>query len=106
MSNGPMEAFLRDYSKEVEEGNAAVFIGAGLSVPAGFVDWRKLLKTLAQDIGLDADKEPPSTIATNGLAIAPTLAVFCWRNSRRTPSPRPIARDRESGQCFHQTGHL
>ena len=57
MSNGPVEAFLRDYSKEVEEGNAAVFIGAGLSIPAGFVDWRKLLKTFAQDIGLDVEKE-------------------------------------------------
>ena len=51
MSISPIDAFLRDYSKEVEEGNAAVFIGAGLSIPAGFVDWRKLLKTFAQDIG-------------------------------------------------------
>jgi Sir2- and TIR-associating SLOG family/SIR2-like domain len=57
MSNGPVDAFLRDYSKEVEEGNAAVFVGAGLSIPAGFVDWRKLLKTIAQDIGLDIEKE-------------------------------------------------
>lgn len=53
----PINAFLRDYSKEVEEGNAAIFVGAGLSIPAGFVDWRNLLKTFAQDIGLDIEKE-------------------------------------------------
>ncbi len=57
MSIRPIDAFLRDYSKEVEEGNAALFIGAGLSIPAGFVDWRNLLRTFAQDIGLDIDKE-------------------------------------------------
>ena len=25
--------------------------------PAGFVDWRRLLKTVAEDIGLDIEKE-------------------------------------------------
>ena len=56
-TNGGIETFLREYSKEVEEGNAAIFAGAGLSMPAGFVDWRKLLKTVAEDIGLDIEKE-------------------------------------------------
>ena len=47
MTNGGIETFLREFSKEVEEGNAAIFVGAGLSIPAGLVDWRKLLKTVA-----------------------------------------------------------
>nr|WP_210273501.1 SIR2 family protein [Rhizobium leguminosarum] len=38
-------------------GNAAVFAGAGLSVPAGFVDWRNLLRPLADDLDLDIDRE-------------------------------------------------
>jgi Sir2- and TIR-associating SLOG family/SIR2-like domain len=57
MANTGIQTFLRDFSKEVEGGNAAVFAGAGLSIPAGFVDWRRLLKTVAEDIGLDIEKE-------------------------------------------------
>ena len=36
---------------------AALFVGAGLSVGAGFVDWKKLLKEIAEDLGLDVDRE-------------------------------------------------
>lgn len=64
MSNGQIDAFVRTFSKEVEEGNAAVFVGAGLSRPAGFVDWRMLLKSMAEEIGLDVEKE------TNLVALA------------------------------------
>ncbi|GAA0334802.1 SIR2 family protein [Sphingomonas oligophenolica] len=38
-------------------GNAAVFAGAGLSVPAGFVDWKELLRPLADELDLDIDRE-------------------------------------------------
>lgn len=37
--------------------NAAIFAGAGLSVPAGFVNWKKLMQSVASDLGLDVDKE-------------------------------------------------
>lgn len=57
MSNSQIDAFLRTFSREVEEGNAAVFVGAGLSRPAGFVDWRMLLKSVAEELGLDIEKE-------------------------------------------------
>jgi hypothetical protein len=40
MASTGLGTFLREFSKEVEEGNAAIFAGAGLSIPAGFVDWR------------------------------------------------------------------
>lgn len=52
-----IEAFIRSFSKEIEENNAAVFIGAGLSVGAGHVDWKDLLKPVAEDLGLDIDRE-------------------------------------------------
>jgi hypothetical protein len=37
-----IEEFIRTYLTELRENNAAVFIGAGLSKSAGFVDWIEL----------------------------------------------------------------
>src|ERR1035438_6675315 len=51
------QQFLRDYSAKVLEGNAGLFVGAGLSRPAGFVDWKGLLRGIAKDLGLDVDQE-------------------------------------------------
>ncbi|KAA0894256.1 SIR2 family protein [Oryzomonas rubra] len=50
-------SFIKHFAKEVKENNAAIFAGAGLSVAAGFVDWKTLLKPLADDLGLDIRKE-------------------------------------------------
>ncbi len=50
------DEFIRRYSNSLLEGNAALFAGAGLSIPAGFADWRKLLKEIAQDLGLDVER--------------------------------------------------
>ncbi|WP_211165905.1 SIR2 family protein [Azoarcus sp. TTM-91] len=44
-------------SKELEEGNLAIFAGAGFSRDAGFVDWKTLLKPIAEDLDLDVEKE-------------------------------------------------
>ncbi|MBF1212570.1 SIR2 family protein [Gemella morbillorum] len=49
--------FIRKYSKIIIEGNAAVFAGAGTSVPAGFVNWKELVKPFADEIRLDIEKE-------------------------------------------------
>ena len=49
--------FVEDFSKELAEQNAAVFVGAGLSVGAGYVDWRNFVKPLAGELGLDAELE-------------------------------------------------
>lgn len=51
------ESFVNDYLKHLINGDAAIFAGAGLSVGAGYVDWRGLLKDIAKDIGLEVDKE-------------------------------------------------
>ena len=48
---------IRNYTKAIREGNAALFGGAGLSRPSGYVDWKGLLKPLAADINLDVEKE-------------------------------------------------
>lgn len=51
------EIFVRDILKELEEENVAVFAGAGLSMPAGYVSWSQLLKPIAEEIGLNVEKE-------------------------------------------------
>jgi hypothetical protein len=56
MSNA-RDQFIRDFSKEIEAGTAAVFVGAGLSTPAGYVDWKSLLRPVATDLGLNIDSE-------------------------------------------------
>lgn len=53
----PQERFIKDYLKYLINGEAAIFAGAGLSVGAGYVDWRGLLKEIAQDLDLEVDKE-------------------------------------------------
>lgn len=51
------QAFLRDVGKELSEENVAIFAGAGMSAAAGFVNWAELLRPIAQELGLDVDKE-------------------------------------------------
>ena len=43
--------------KELSANNLAIFAGAGLSVGAGYIDWKGLLKELAEEIDLDVDRE-------------------------------------------------
>lgn len=48
---------IKEYSKAIMEGDAAIFAGAGLSRSSGFVDWKGLLRPLADDLHLDIDQE-------------------------------------------------
>ena len=57
MSDRDTEDFLAKYLKELKENNAAVFVGAGLSKAAGYVDWPGLMSPVAKALGLDATKE-------------------------------------------------
>jgi SLOG family protein/SIR2-like protein len=49
--------FIREYTRELHNKNAAVFAGAGLSMDSGYVDWRGLLRDIIQDLGLDPARE-------------------------------------------------
>lgn len=55
--NDTLTEFKREYIKAIQGGYAAVFAGAGLSRSSGFVDWKELLRDIANDINLDIDKE-------------------------------------------------
>jgi hypothetical protein len=48
---------LRTFSTALAEGTAALFVGAGISRPSGYVDWKTLLKDVAEDLSLDVDRE-------------------------------------------------
>jgi len=50
-------ALVTKYLQELRENNAAVFVGAGFSKAAGYVDWVGLLAPIAAELGLDARKE-------------------------------------------------
>jgi len=52
-----IEGFISDYVKDLNEGTASIFAGAGLSIPAGFVNWSDLMSEIAQDLGLDINQE-------------------------------------------------
>jgi hypothetical protein len=57
MSTVPLDTFLEAYLAALMDRRAAVFAGAGLSMPAGYVNWMALLRPLAEDVGLDVTRE-------------------------------------------------
>ncbi len=55
--NRETESFINNYVKALREKNAVIFAGAGMSVAQGFFDWKKLLKPIADKLGLDIEVE-------------------------------------------------
>lgn len=55
--NTEISGFISKFLSEIVAGNAAIFAGAGLSVPAGFVDWASLVRPLAEELNLDVNRE-------------------------------------------------
>ena len=51
------EVFIKNYIKALNNGDAAVFAGAGLSAPSGCVNWKQLLGEIAEELQLDIEKE-------------------------------------------------
>lgn len=57
MGSVDRNAFIKEYSEAVRNGSAALFVGAGASHSAGYVDWKGLLAEVAEDLGLDIKRE-------------------------------------------------
>lgn len=55
--NKDISLFIDRYVKEIQNYTAAMLIGAGFSMNAGYVDWKSLLSGIAEDLGLDIEKE-------------------------------------------------
>lgn len=51
------DIFIKKFLKSLDNGDAAIFAGAGLSAPSGCVNWKELLKDIAEEI-------QPNTIIT------------------------------------------
>lgn len=51
------KSFINAFVTEINNGDAAIFAGAGLSASLGFVNWKGLLKDLADELNLNIDKE-------------------------------------------------
>lgn len=68
-------SFIDRYVKEIRDNSAAMFLGAGFSKSAGYVDWKNLLKGIADELGLDVEKE-------NDMV---SLAQYCFnKNGNRS----------------------
>jgi len=52
-----IESFIETFVKDIADGTAAIFAGAGLSVDSGYVNWKELLRGIATELGLDVDRE-------------------------------------------------
>ena len=85
------KAFLREYIKAIRDGNAALFAGAGLSRPSGFVDWKELLRPLAADIGLNIEDEHDLTLVAQYVQNASGNRLFAKRINKSDYSLRVIA---------------
>jgi hypothetical protein len=57
VATADQKGFIRKYGDALRSRDAALFVGAGVSRAAGFVDWKALLRGLAADLGLDVDRE-------------------------------------------------
>ncbi|CAA2159876.1 hypothetical protein MBRA_05056 [Methylobacterium brachiatum] len=51
------EKFIESYVQELIQGRAGVFIGAGLSMKAGYPSWKSLVTEMAEELELDIDRE-------------------------------------------------
>ena len=56
-SDQQKQRIVDDLLRDLAEDNLAIFAGAGLSAPAGYVSWSELLRPIADELELDIDKE-------------------------------------------------
>lgn len=55
--NRDLKTFVKNFVSDIENNNAAIFAGAGLSRQSGFVNWSELLMEIADDLHLDIKLE-------------------------------------------------
>jgi Sir2- and TIR-associating SLOG family/SIR2-like domain len=48
--------FINEYTKAMDDGRGALFLGAGASIPAGFISWSELMGDIARELDLDLDR--------------------------------------------------
>jgi hypothetical protein len=73
MYSNETEIFLKEYTRALREDDAALFVGAGVSQPAGYVDWKQLLKDIAEDLDLDIDQSICASLISASSAVASVM---------------------------------
>ena len=48
--------FIKKFSNICKDNNAAIFLGAGMSINAGLPSWKALFAPLADELGIDIEK--------------------------------------------------
>ena len=52
-----IQTFIKEFSQNLQDDNVAIFAGAGMSRPCGYVDWKQLLKEIAEELDLEINRE-------------------------------------------------
>lgn len=55
MSKSLRTHFLKEFPKALNDGTAAVFVGAGVSMAAGYPSWATLLKEIGEELGVNSN---------------------------------------------------
>ncbi|QDE84705.1 SIR2 family protein [Myxococcus xanthus] len=48
---------LNNFQREMDSDTVAFFLGAGMSLPSGFVNWKELMRDIAEELRLDINRE-------------------------------------------------
>jgi hypothetical protein len=48
---------LNNFQQEMDSDTVAFFLGAGMSRPSGFVNWKELMRVIAEELNLDINRE-------------------------------------------------
>jgi len=48
---------LNNFQREMDSDSVAFFLGAGMSRPSGFVNWKELMRDIAEELNLDINRE-------------------------------------------------
>ncbi len=54
MTKAAMKRFLQEYPAALSDGVGAVFVGAGMSMAAGYPSWAKLLCEIGEESGVNS----------------------------------------------------
>lgn len=54
MTKAAMKRFLQEYPAALNDGVGAVFVGAGMSMAAGYPSWAKLLREIGEELGVNS----------------------------------------------------
>lgn len=89
--------FVDEYLRAIDTNTCGVFAGAGISVSAGFPDWRTLLHDIAKELDLDIQREAD---------LAGVMQFHLNRNARTRTRIAAIVRDafpnREEAPTIHR----